>query len=207
MMKSIRLGAFLLSAPFLAHCNILPDPAPADTIYRLGSIPMAVTADSDAHVIRVDRPSAPMIFQTRDVVVSPDGQRLATAAQARWAEAMPILVQTAFIDVLASNTKLIGVMPISGARTDTRVQLSIKNFEAQFDQGENKAPLAVVAFSVTFANASNRNLLGTYDVRKEYRASAASVSAIVDAISKANVEALADVADWLEKQPAHKLKS
>lgn len=196
----------VLASLTLSACSVLsvlPDPLPADTIYRLSSMPTAVPASSDASVIRVDRPGATIVFQSRNVVVSPDGQRLATAAQAQWSEVMPILVQKAFIDVLESRPNLIGVTPASGARTDTRVQITINNFEAQFDRGEGLPPLAVVDFSVTFANASNRDLLGTYKVRHTERASTVSVSAIVNAISKANVSALTDIAAWLEEQPAH----
>ena len=199
----IKLGVGLSLLTAVSACSVLPDPAPANTIYRMSALPASVMAQDDASVIRVDRPSAPIVFQTRDVVVSPDGQRLATAAQAQWIEVMPVMVQQAFIDVLSSRDDIIGVMPASGARTDTRVQFNIKNFEAQFDQGEGSPPKAVVSFSVTFSNASNRNLLGTYDVRKEVRADAASVSAIVDAISRANAEALTDIAQWLSAHPAH----
>ncbi len=197
MMKTFLLSLTAVTGLAVAGCSVLPDPKPADVIYRLGSIPETVPANEDAFVIRIDRPSAPIVFQTRDVIISPDGQRLASASQAQWSEVMPVLVQQAFIDVLAANPTLIGVMPASGARTDTRVQITIKNFEAQFDQGEGAAPLAVVEFSVTFANASNRNLLDTYNVRKTQRAEAASVSAIVNAISKANVDALTDITEWL----------
>ena len=203
MMKTCFKALACMAFVGLSGCNVLPDPLPADTIYRLRSMPQTVEAYDDASVIRVDRPSASIVFQSRDVIVSPDGQRLASAAQAKWSEVMPVLVQQAFIDVLESRPKLIGVLPASGARTDTRVQLAIKNFEAQFDRGEGAAPLAVVDLSVTFANASNRNLLGTYNVRKTQRADAASVSAIVRAISEANLAALADISEWLEQHPAH----
>lgn len=203
MMKTCFKAIVFMTLAGLSGCSVLPDPLPADTIYRLGSIPQTVEANNDAFVIRVDRPSASIVFQSRDVVVSPDGQRLASAAQAKWSEVMPVLVQQAFIDILESRPNLIGVLPASGARTDTRVQLAIKNFEAHFDRGEGAAPLAVVDLSITFANASNRNLLGTYNVRKTKRASTASVSAIVEAISEANVAALTDIAEWLEQQPAH----
>jgi len=166
-------------------------------------MPAPVTANDDAFVVRVDRPQASIVFQTRDIVVSPDGQRLSTVAQAKWAEVMPVLIQQAFIDVLEARPNLVGVMPASGARTDTRLQITVKNFEAQFDRGPDTAPLAVVDFTVTYAKASNRNYLGTHSVRKTHRAEAASVSAIVDAISKANKAALTDITDWLEKQPSH----
>ncbi|WP_416879065.1 ABC-type transport auxiliary lipoprotein family protein [Litorimonas sp.] len=201
MINSFRYSASaiigLSAAVFMSACSILPEPAPADTIYRLPAMSESVTNDLDAVVIRIDRPSAPIVFQNRDVVVSPDGQRLASASQAKWSEITPILVQNSFIEVLSARPDIIGVLPSSGARTDTRVQLSIKNFEAQFDQGPNSAPKAVVRYLATFADASDRSFIGTFETVKTKRTKAATVSSIVEAISIANQEALSDVADWL----------
>jgi len=121
---------------------------------------------------------------------------------------MPSLIQSAFVDVLATRPNLVGVIPASGARTNQRVQLTIKNFEAQFDNGTDAAPLAVIRYSVTYANSSNRALLGTYDVKAVKRAKSTNVANIVEAISIANNEALMDVAKWVESQAvAPKLKS
>lgn len=209
MIKSFRQSSILAIgfSMALSACSVLPDPAPADTIYRLAAAPKSVANNTEADVIRIDRPSAPIVFQNRDIVVSPDGQRLASASQAKWAEITPILVQNSFIEVLAARPDIVGVLPSSGARTDTRVQLSIKNFEAQFDHGEGAAPKAVIRYMATFANASDRNLIGTFETTKTQRAEAASVSAIVKAISVANEDALSDIADWLAKESQEYKKS
>jgi len=201
-------GTISVLALALNACSVLPDPAPADTIYRLSPLTESVQAAQTATVIRVDRPVASVVFQSRDIVVSPDGLRLASAAQAKWIETMPSLIQSAFVDVLATRPNLVGVIPASGARTNQRVQLTIKNFEAQFDNGTDAAPLAVIRYSVTYANSSNRALLGTYDVKAVKRAKSTNVANIVEAISIANNEALMDVAKWVESQAvAPKLKS
>ena len=195
-------GTISVLALALNACSVLPDPAPADTIYRLSPLTESVQAAQTATVIRVDRPVASVVFQSRDIVVSPDGLRLASAAQAKWIETMPSLIQSAFVDVLATRPNLVGVIPASGARTNQRVQLTIKNFEAQFDNGTDAAPLAVIRYSVTYANSSNRALLGTYDVKAVKRAKSTNVANIVEAISIANNEALMDVAKWVESQAA-----
>lgn len=183
----------------LSGCvSLLPSPAPADVVYRLSASNEGVPQSPTAKVIRIDRPRAASVFQGQDVVVSPDGRRLASAAQARWAEAIPDMVQNSFVDVLAERAGLVGVIPSSGARTDTRVHLTIKSFEARFDQGEGAAPLAVVHYAVTLSNASNRNLLSTYDVKRTVRSSDVRVSTIVEAMDNANQQALNVIADWLE---------
>ncbi len=191
---------FLLGATIaLTGCvSLLPDPAPADVVYRLSASNEGVAQSPTAKVVRIDRPRAASVFQGQDVVVSPDGRRLATAAQAKWAEAIPDMVQNSFVDVLAERSGLVGVIPSSGARTDTRVHLTIKSFEARFDNGEGAAPLAVVHYAVTLSNASNRNLLSTYDVKKTVRSTDVRVSKIVEAMDGANQQALNAIADWLE---------
>ena len=191
---------FLLSVTvmFSGCVSLLPDPAPSDVVYRLSASNEGVPQSPTAKVVRIDRPRAASVFQGQDVVISPDGRRLASAAQAKWAESIPDMVQNSFVDVLAERSGLVGVIPSSGARTDTRVHLTIKSFEARFDQGEDAAPMSVVHYAVTLSNASNRNLLSTFDVKKTVRSSDIRVSTIVEAMDEANQQALNEIADWLE---------
>jgi len=194
--KTLLLGAVTFA--FSGCVSLLPAPAPADVVYRLSAANEGVPQSPNAKVIRIDRPKAANVLQGRDVVISPDGRRLASASQAKWAESIPDMIQNSFVDVLAERADLVGVIPSSGARTDTRVHLTIKSFEARFDEGEDLAPMAVVHYAATLSNASNRNLLGTYDVKKTVRSSDIRVSTIVEAMDNANKQALNAIADWLE---------
>jgi len=194
----IRFAALILAVTtMVTACSIIPDPAPADIIYRLSLSGDSVQPDLNARVIRVDRPSATSIFNTQSIVVSPDGRRLSTVAQAKWPEGTPTMLQETLIDALSREASLIGVLPQSGTRTDTRVHLNIKNFEAQFDRGEANAPLAIVRFTATLANATDRRLIDTFTTRHEVRAEAARVSDIVKAIEKANDAAMNDIVTWI----------
>jgi len=193
--KLLLIGTTIM----LCGCvSLLPDPAPANVVYRLSASNQGVPQSPTAKVVRIDRPRAASVFQGQDVVISPDGRRLASAAQAKWAESIPDMIQNSFVDVLAERSGLVGVIASSGARTDTRVHLTIKSFEARFDQGEDAAPMAVVHYAATLSNASNRNLLSTYDVRKTVRSSDIRVSKIVEAMDDANQQALNAITDWLE---------
>ena len=199
-MKFLKLSlasAFFVS---LSGCvSLLPEPAPSGTVYRLSTAKQSVPQTANPFVVRVDRPSVSNVFETTDIIVSPDGRRLASASGAEWAELIPVMIQNSFVDVLGQFPNLVGVIPSSGARTDTRLHLTVKNFEAQFDQGSTSAPLAVVHYSVTLSNASNRNLLGSFDIRKAIRAKEVRVSSIVDAMDNANQQALEEIAEWLEQ--------
>lgn len=201
----IRLLMILsLSASLSACVSILPDPAPAPSVYRLASSSNAVAAAANAEVVRIDRPAATQIFNSSDIVVTEDGQKLSAVAQAKWSEATPIIIQNAMIGALEGSSQFVGLIPTSGARTQTRLHLVIKNFEANFDQGLKSAPLAIVDYRVTYARADDRKLLGTHSVRKTVRAQSINVSSIVAAIEDANDAAMSDIVSWLEGQKANR---
>ncbi len=186
-----------------ACVSILPDPAPAPSVYRLATSAQPASKLANAEIVRVDRPSATQIFNSSDIVVTQGGQKLSAIAQAQWSEVTPVVIQDAMIDALGSSPQFIGLIPTSGARTNTRLHLSVKNFEANFDNGPESAPLAVVQYRVTYAKASDRELLGTYSVRETVRANSINVSSIVAAIEDANNTAMNKIVQWMETQKAN----
>lgn len=198
-MRKVFAISALLGAVALSGClsSIIPEPAPAETVYQLGPVGGAAVPSAAAVIYRVDRPTAPTGLMTNSIVVSPDGTRLATASGARWAERIPTLVQLSLFDELSTHSEFVGVLPTSGARSDYRLHLTIRHFEAKFDRGEKSAPLAVVQYTATVADAGTRKLIGTHNVSKEVRAGAVSVSSIVRAQDAANKAALDDVVAWL----------
>jgi len=202
LLKSAPSLAMALALGLSGCVSILPEPAPAPAVYRLAASNITAESRADAEIIRVDRPSAPTIFQSKDIVVATNGSRLSAVAQANWAETMPILIQGALIDAMAGSDSIVPILPASGARSNTRIHLTVKHFEADFDQGQQSPPLAIVSYRVTYANASDRELLGTYTVRKTQRAGSINVSSIVDAIETANREAMTDIVTWLEATKA-----
>jgi cholesterol transport system auxiliary component len=189
-----------LSASLSACVSVLPDPAPAPSVYRLASNSNTVAAAAHAEIVRIDRPSSTQIFNSSDIVVTEDDQKLSAVAQAKWSETTPIMIQNAMIDALEGSSQFVGLVPTSGARTETRLHLDIKNFEANFDNGLESAPLAIVDYRVTYARADDRKLLGTHSVRKTVRAQSINVSSIVAAIEDANDAAMLDIVSWLESQ-------
>jgi len=193
---------FILAATLgLSSClSLLPDPAPAPSVYRLQASVEPAQKAVNAEIIRVDRPTASQIFSSSDIIVTDGGQKLSTIAKAKWAETTPDLIQGAMIEALAGSSKFIGLTPTTGTRTKTRLHLVVKNFEAKFDNGPESAPLAVVEYNVTYANAVDRSLLGTHMVRQTVRANSINVSSIVAAIEDANDAAMRDIVTWLENQ-------
>ena len=104
------------------------------------------------------------------------------------------------VEALGSSSQFIGLIPTDGVQSDSRLHLSVKNFEANFDNGSDSAPLAVVQYRVTYVRAADRSLIGTHTVRETVRAQSINVTSIVSALEQANSAAMADVVSWLETQ-------
>lgn len=198
VLRSLKRGLPLLIALSSVSCtSILSGPKSADIVYRLKSNTEAVMASEEAVIIRVDVPLSPRALRTTDILVAPDSTQLASLSGGQWSEVIPVLVQRALVDKMAGSSKVVGVLPQSGARTAYRVNIDIRSFEARFDQGENAAPLAVVDYHVTVSDAMTRKLVGMHAVYKTQRADAARVSAIVAAQDMANDDALEAIVVWL----------
>lgn len=200
-MKTHRLLICVSTAAlFCVSCvSVLPDPAPADVIYRLEGPRQYVKPLTAAPVIRIDKPTAARELNTASVIVTQNGE-VASASGAAWSDLIPPMVQRTLQGVLSGRDTLIGVLPNSGARPVYRVSLNIKRFEAEFDRGSESAPLAVVDYNVVLSNATTRKLISTYDVSKSHRAREVRVSSIVTAQKQANEEAMQDIADWMAQQ-------
>lgn len=204
-MMSRLLIALALSASLSGCLSILPDPAPAPAVYRLASSAQPADKLANAEHIRVDRPTTTQVFNSNNIVVTQDGQKLSSIAKAKWSQATPDLIQESLISALEGSSQFVGLVSISGAQTETRLHLYVKNFEADFDNGSDNAPLAIVEYRVTYAHGGDRKLLGTYTVRKTRRASSINVSSIVSAIEQANDAAMSDIVTWLETKKSNGL--
>ena len=196
----MTLRPFLVGAAAMALSGclggLLPDPAPAPAVYRLVVPEQAGEKATGAFIVRVDNPSSPRTFNTRDVLVVIDG-KLSSAAAAQWSDTIPQLLQDATLTVLGKSPRYVSIIPVSGARADVRIHLDIRDFSAIYDQGELNAPLARTHVYATVADAASRNFIGSFDARGEARATENRVSSIVEAQSVATREALEDVVRWM----------
>jgi ABC-type uncharacterized transport system auxiliary subunit len=201
-----RSFAIVSLSACLSGCvsGLLPEPAPAKTVYRLSDAikGQAVAASSSAIVMRVDRPTVPRSLVGSNIAVSLGDNRILSASGAVWSEKIPDLIQGSIMDIFSARPEIVGVLPVSGARTELRLHIHVRNFEAQYDRGEGSAPLAVVRYSATLANASDRDLIGTYDIRKTQRAASNRIGEIVRAHDLANAAAINDIADWIARSHA-----
>jgi len=197
MMRTTKIIALTAMLGLSSCFNVLPEPDPANSIYRLSSNIQKADFNSRAPIIRVETPSADRLVATRRIVVSPDANRLAIAGGAEWADSLPKLVQKSMVDILSSKSEVTGIIPRVGAKADYRIHINIDNFEARFDNGPEAAPMIMVAYTASFAKSGSRDLLGTRQFKANQRASGIYVSQIVSAMNAANNNTLTELSDWI----------
>jgi len=209
-LKRVFCGATTL-AIFLslsACTSLLPKPKPAPTIYRLSIPPMTTPSPvKNSTVVNIEFPQAPRALSGTDIILSPDGRRLTAAAGASWAEPVPNQIRHALIDTLVSYENITGVIPKGSTRAPYRLNMQIRRFEAEFGNGENAAPNALVQINVTLTDTKSRTLVGVYSVNTNARATTKTVSSIVSAQDKATREAMNGIATWLDSVLTEKTRN
>jgi len=200
MTLTLRQACLYLTAPFLlGGClsSILPEPAPAPSVYRMSIPTQSIQKAPNATVLRVDNPSGARTYNTRDILVITSDGTLSSAAGAQWIDTIPQIIQDSALSAFGQSSNYISVIPVAGTRADVRLHIDIRDFTAVYDQGNQAPPLARTQISVTLAKASTRKFLGNFDAYGEARASDNRVSSIVDAQSRATQAAMDDMVEWM----------
>ncbi len=196
--KIIARGLTLCAAIMSTGCvSLLPDAAPAPSIYRLTQSPVSVASVSGAPTVRVAMPDAAKALQGMDVVVSPDGQRLAYAAGARWASPIPGLLQDAALQSLGQYGRITAIAPPTVVRTDYALETRIRAFEAAFDQGPASPPLAKFRISATLTKLETREVIGKREFYAEKRTGEVRVTSIVNTLDTITQTVMTEMSDWI----------
>lgn len=196
---SVILGGAVLSS---ACVSLLPEPAAAPSIYRLSELPVSVAPNIGAPAVRISVPSAPKALQGTDLVVSPDGQRLAYASGARWAEPIPRLLQDAALQALGQRQMITAIAPPTVARGDYALELKIRAFEASFEGNEDAAPLARFRVAATLTELDSRRVIGKREFYAEKRADAVRLRSIVKAQDEITQSVMTEMSDWIVERVA-----
>lgn len=200
MKMTLKLSALaMIGVLTLSGCiSLLPEPAPAPSIYRLSGDDAEMVKRTGSHAILIRKPEAPTALKGPEITLSPDGRRIAYAENAEWEAPIPYIVQQTLIDGFAGSELLHPVVTTSGVRADYAITISVRSFEAVFINGEKNAPESTVVLTATLTDMSERGLLGSKTVSKRKLANAREVSQIVIAQEGALREAVMDLVTWAE---------
>jgi cholesterol transport system auxiliary component len=188
--------ALVAAFAVVAGCGgLLKSGAPPLQIYVLR--PAAVEAPAAAPVpgvLAVPRPVAQPGLNSPRIALTRPGNRLDYFAGASWGASLPQVVGALATESLRSSGRFEIVAEAErsgGARYE--LQLTVRRFEAEYQDDGAAAPSARVEFECLLTTSAPRNVLGRCDGAAVVPASANRMSAIVQAMEQAAQQALAQV--------------
>ncbi len=197
-MSKYALGA-LAAASLLATpgcISLLPESEPV-SLYRLDALMDEELAPSaNAQTLVVERVTAPRGLAVDRVALLREGE-LAYMAGAAWLSPAPVLVQDRILDILQSETpQLIPARTEDGVDSRYRLQIELRRFEAEYDQGASRAPVIQMRVMARLIDREDRTLAAARRFDVSVRASDNRQSAIVAAFSEATNETARSLAQW-----------
>lgn len=199
-LRLITLAAVL---PLLAACGGLLSGPPQRAIYRLS---LAFAFPPDLPQVRgqllVTAPDAPAGLDTVRIALSRSPVSLDYYANAEWTDRAPFLVQAALVEAFQKSAAVPAVAAESGGlHADFLLDTAIRDFQAVYDSSDAR-PHVVVALDARLVQMPSRKIIAHTMVRRDARATANTLDAIVQAYDAALGEAAVAVVSWTVSDPA-----
>ena len=197
-MSKYALGALAaISLVATPGCiSLLPESEPV-SLYRLNALVDEEQAPSaNAQTLVIERITAPRGLAVDRVALLREGE-LAYMAGAAWLSPAPVLVQDRILDVLQSETpELIPARTEDGVDARYRLQIELRRFEAEYDQGPSRAPVIQMRVMARLIDREERTLAAARRFDVSVRASDNRQSALIAAFSEATNDTARSLAQW-----------
>lgn len=200
----MRVAFIAAAAALAAGCfGGVREQAPPPLIYRVDAPSLAAGTALPVDLKIIVSGTAPGLDETGIAGRWP-GQRLDYLAGARWADRLPMLVESALTEAFQDSGRLRSVQGDLGRfRASHTLVIEVRRFEADYTAGG--PPVAQVSLAVTLGRASERRVLSAFTVSAGENASENRQSAVVEALgaafARAANEAAAKVFAALEAEP------
>ncbi|PIW28465.1 MAG: hypothetical protein COW29_09065 [Rhodobacterales bacterium CG15_BIG_FIL_POST_REV_8_21_14_020_59_13] len=203
MIRKTLTAALLGSATLLAGCiSLLPENTPS-TVYRLSTPEPSGELRDAAVIVGVQRPLTPRALSGDQIALSQDRGELVFAEGAEWITPVPRLVQDLIVESMdAFEPSLIASRPEDGVRAEFELATELRSFEANYLDGPDAAPTAVVRMRARLIRISDRRLVAVEAIGAQAVSRSPRIGDIVAAFDAASQEATANVAQWTAEQVA-----
>lgn len=190
----MRIACIAAAAALAAGCfGGMREQAPPPLIYRVDAPSLAAGTALPVDLKVVVSGTAPGL-DGAGIAGRWPGQRLDYLAGARWADRLPVLVETALVEALQDSGRLRSVQGDLGRfRASHTLVVEVRRFEADYTAGG--APVAQVALAATLGRASDRHVLAAFTASASEGAAENRQSAVVEALEAAFARAAGDAAE------------
>ena len=153
----------------------------------------SLPAAPGAGTVQVTLPLAAAGLATDSIVVLRPGERLDYYGAARWAGAVPAMLQTLAIDALRASHRFSMVESDAGPfASDYVLSLELHHFEAEYTGAG--PPTVHVALVCTLGRRGNRDVIVSFGAESKVTADADRMQSVVAAFERATGDALSQVA-------------
>lgn len=190
----MRIAGIAAAAALAAGCfgGLREQPVPP-LVYRVDTPALETGAPMPVDLKVVVSGTAPGL-DGPGIVGRWPGQRLDHLAGARWADRLPVLVESALIEAFQDSGRLRSVQGDLGRfRASHTLAVEVRRFDADYTAGG--LPVAQVSLAVTLGRAGDRRVLAAFTSSASEGAAVNRQSAVVEALGTAFARATNDAAE------------
>ena len=149
----------------------------------------------------IEPPTAASGLNTTRIALRPDPLGLDFFADVQWVEVLPVMVQVLLLESFdASGTFDVLSLESTGLRPDFVLRVSIREFQAEYDEGSAQPPLVNVHLQVRLLRMPRRESLATFSARETVRAAGRPVDEVILAFDEAFGRVQRRIVGWTIEQ-------
>lgn len=196
LLRRAAMAAVLVG---LGGCLSLDTPGPVAVYAPVFHVPAPASTTAVDWSLRIPLPNAGGLLESNDMAVRPEPSRLQNYKGARWAEPLPVLLQSAVLQTFEDSGQIGSVARAGvGVRGDVSLLLDIRHFEAVYPMPRTarSRPRVQVEIQAKLVAAAGGKVLAARTFRQEVDAEQVEVPAVVAAFERATTPLLTELRDW-----------
>ncbi len=179
----------------LAACGSLTGPRENFTVYTLNPAiaAQATTATADWQLL-IDTPKANDLLDGQRIVVAPDGNQRQVYRGARWAERVPVMLQSVWLRGFESDGRVPGVgRNGSGLRADLILASDLTDFQARYVDGQ---PVVEIEIHARLIDPRDRRIRASQRFSASRPVSSADIAEVVQVFEQALAGITSELIAW-----------
>lgn len=211
-MRGTRVLGFVVLTGSLTACGgLFHSDARPEQVYYLRATPIPPGAAPVAASLRFNRPNTSPGLDTADIVTLQSDRRMSFFLASRWPAPTSNMVEMLAVEKLRGSNLWPSVADSTSAwPSDYVLQVTVRNFEADYSKGESTPQIHVVLDCIV-GKREGREVIGSFLAEGSATASANKMSAVVPAFETAANSALDSMAtqtlEAMRNSLAHKTAS
>ena len=184
----------------LTACGSLTGPREDFTVFTLDPVIAANPGQPLDWQLLIDTPRASDLLDGQRIVVAPDGNQRQVYKGARWAERLPVLIQSTWLRGFTADGRLPGVgRNGSGLRADLILASDLTDFQARYVDGR---PVVEIGIHARLIDPRDRRIRATRSFTASHPATGTDIGEVVPVFEQALAEITGALIAWTIDQGA-----